>query len=71
LGLILGVSFLVIGEISMNVNAELEIGAFDGFWLILGMPIVATLIFVLVSPMSFFIHKLLSEKRSKRVQSDA
>ena len=61
----------MIGEISMNVNGNIEIGAFDGFWVILGMPIVATLVLVLVSPLSFLIHKLLPEKRSDSVQNSA
>jgi len=59
LGLILGIAFLFIGETSMNVDGNIEFGALDGFWLILALPAVSMLVFVLLSPLSFLIHKLL------------
>ena len=61
LGLILGIIFLLIGETTMNVDGDLDFGTFDGFWLILAVPLVSILVFVLLSPLSFFIHKLLSK----------
>ncbi len=64
LGLILGISFLVIGETTMNVDGNITIGAFDGFWLIIALPLASTLIFLLLSPLSFLVHKLLSRQRA-------
>jgi len=64
LGLILGISLLVNGETSMNVDGDLEFGALDGFWLIVAIPLISLLVFVLLSPLSFFIHKLLSKRRA-------
>jgi len=64
LGLILGISFLVIGETTMNVDGDITIGAFDGFWLIIALPLVSILIFLLLSPLSFLVHKLLSRQRA-------
>jgi hypothetical protein len=61
LGLVLGITFLLIGETTMNVDGDLDFGAFDGFWLILVVPLVSMLVFVLLSPLSFFVHKLLSK----------
>ncbi len=61
LGLVFGITLLVIGETSMNVGGELEFGALDGFWLMLVLPVLSILVFVLLSPLSFLIHKLLSK----------
>ena len=49
LGLVLGIILLLIGEVSMNVDGDLEFGALDGFWLILGLPVLSILIFVVLS----------------------
>lgn len=62
LGLILGLTFLVIGETTMNVDGDITIGALDGFWLIIALPLLSLLIFVLLSPLSFLVHKLLSKR---------
>lgn len=70
LGLILAISLLVIGETSMNVNADLEFGGIDGLWLVIAVPLVSILVSVLLSPFSFLVHKLLTKKRAERVLSD-
>ena len=62
LGLILGISFLVVGETTMNVNGDITIGTFDGFWLIIALPLLSLLVFLLLSPLSFLAHKLLSKR---------
>jgi hypothetical protein len=62
LGLILGITFLVIGETTMNVDGDISIGALDGFWLIIGLPMLSLLVFLLLSPLSFLVHKLLSKR---------
>jgi len=61
LGLVLGITLLLIGEVWMNVDGDLEFGALDGFWLIFALPVLSILVFVLLSPLSFLIHKLLSK----------
>ncbi len=61
LGLILGISFLVVGETTMNVDGDITVGAFDGFWLIIVLPLLSMLVFVLLSPLSFLVHKILSK----------
>ncbi len=48
-------------RVRMPVELALEFGAFDGFWLKLVVPVVSILVFVLLSPLSFWIHKLLSK----------
>ena len=62
LGLILGITFLVIGETTMNVDGDISIGALDGFWLIIALPVLSLLVFLLLSPLSFLVHKLLSKR---------
>jgi len=64
LGLILGISFLVAGETTMNVDGDITIGAFDGFWLIIALPLVSILLFLLLSPLSLLVPKLLSKRRA-------
>ncbi len=61
LGLILGITFLLIGETTMSVDGDLDFGALDGFWLILGLPVITLLVLVILSPLSFLIHRLLSK----------
>jgi len=55
--LILGIALLLIGETSANVDLGFDLGAFDGFWLIFGLPVIAVLVFAVLSPFSFLIHK--------------
>jgi len=54
----------------MNVDGDLDIGTFDGFWLILAVPLVSILVFVLLSPLSFLIHRLLSRKDAGNAPPD-
>ncbi len=65
LGLILGISTLVAGEWSMNLDLELDFGVFDGFWLILGLPLLSILVFAFLSPLSFLVHGLLSKNGAR------
>ena len=45
----------------MNANLDLDFGELDGLWLILGLPLVSVLVFVVLSPLSYLIHKRLSK----------
>lgn len=71
LGLILGISLLVLGESSMNVNFDLDFGVFDGFWLIFGLPVLSISVFAILSPLSFFVHRLLSGRGARSGSPDA
>jgi hypothetical protein len=62
LGLIAGIALLVHGDFTMNLEGEFEFGRYDGLWLIFGLPVVSTLIFGVLSPLSFLISRLLSRK---------
>ena len=65
LGLIVGISVFMAGKGTFNANVDYDFGATDGFLFVLGLPIVATLVFVLLSPVSYFVYKLLSARDSE------
>ncbi len=71
LGLVSGISIFVSGETSMNIDLTSDFDAVDGAWVILGLPALSILIFSLLSPLSFFIHGLLSERTPENMLRDA
>lgn len=71
LGLVLGVSIFLSGETSMNIDLTLDFDAVDGIWVILGLPVLSLLVFSLLSPLSFFIHGLISKRTREDVLRDA
>jgi len=46
----------------MNLDMDFDFGALDGVTIIFGLPIISVLLVVLFSPLSFWIHKLMSKK---------
>ena len=71
LGLVLGISIFVSGETSMNIDLTVDFNAVDGVWVILGMPVLSILLFSLLSPLSFFIHGLLSKRTTENAPRNA
>jgi len=71
LGLIVGVSLLIAGETTMEVDLTFEFGSFDGVWWIVGLPVLSILVFLILSPLSFLIYRLLSRRWTEDVQSDS
>ena len=67
LGLVLGVTLLVVGETSMDFDVGLEFATFDGFVVMLGLPIISVLVCVILSPLSFFIYRLLSKRKPENM----
>lgn len=49
---------LYVGETTMNLKLELEFGAFDGFWLIFGLPILSVVLFLALSPFSYLVSRI-------------
>lgn len=58
LGVLVGAVFLVTGEGSMNIDMDFDFGALDGLSAAFGIPLVAVVLFTLLSPVSFWIHRL-------------
>ena len=46
----------------MNFEIGLEIEAIDGLWVFLGLPVIAVVAFVVISPISFVVHRILSRR---------
>ena len=63
LGLIVGSSLLVNGEMTMEIDLTLEFEAIDGIWFLIGVPVIMTLVFLLLSPLSYGIYRLLTRRR--------
>jgi len=71
LGLIVGISLLIAGETTMEIDLTFEFGPFDGIWWIIGLPVLSILLFVILSPLSFLIHRLISRTRTEDAQNDS
>ena len=63
LGVVLGGVLLSQGEMSANIDLTLEIGTLDGLWFPLLVPLLAIVLTVLVSPLSYPLYRLLSPGR--------
>ena len=62
LGIIFGISMLLVGETSMGLDFTFDFGTFDGIWLMLLLPILATLVFAILSPLSYLVSRLIAKK---------
>jgi hypothetical protein len=60
LGLLAAASILVVGETSMNFDIGLEVKRSDSAWVLLGLPIIAIILFAILSPISFLFYKFIS-----------
>lgn len=68
LGLLLGIWIFIGGESTANIDVTLEFDSIDGIWMILGLPVLFILVFLLLSPISFFIHAAVSGSYRKKNQ---
>lgn len=64
-GLIIAAALLISGGSTMEVDLTFEFGRYDGIWFVIGLPIVSTLVLLILSPLSFLIHRLLSRHRDE------
>jgi hypothetical protein len=60
LGLVLGLLILLGNGAEGNIAVDIDISTADAIWFVLGTPLVVTTLFLILSPLSFFVHKLLS-----------
>lgn len=70
LGLIVGVALVVAGDTDIEVNLTFEFDRFEGIWWMLGVPVLSLLILVVLSPLSFLVHRQLPKMRGKGAQPD-
>jgi hypothetical protein len=59
LGVVFVLLFLIVGETTAEIDLTLEFEALDGIWFLIGLPIITTLVFLLLSPLSYGIHRFL------------
>jgi hypothetical protein len=60
LGLLVAAIILIVGETSISLDITLDIKRSYSVWVLLGLPIIAILLFAILSPISFLIYKLFS-----------
>ena len=70
LGIIIGLLLLVGGGTTAEIDLTLEFGAFDGIWFVIGLPVLTMLVCLIISPLSFGIHRLPSIRRKDKPQGD-
>ncbi len=63
LGILIGVMLLVSGGTEAEIDLTLEFGRFDGVWFVIGLPLLALLVSLLLSPLSYGIHRLLTRRK--------
>ena len=54
----------------MNIDLELDFGAFDGLWVLIGLPVLALLVFLVLSPLSFLVYKPITKSSNKDAYAD-
>jgi hypothetical protein len=62
---------LITGETTAEIDLTFEFSAFDGIWFLIGLPIIVTLVLLILSPLSFRIHRLLTRSQIDESQDDA
>lgn len=50
---------LFVGETSMNFEIGLDIDVIDSLWVLFGLPVIAILLLVVLSPISFLIYRII------------
>ena len=66
LGVLVAVLLLIAGGTTAGIDLTFDFGAFDGFWLLIGLPVITTVVLLLVSPLSFWIHRFLNQLLGKQ-----
>jgi len=70
LGIVVGLLLLVVGGTTAEIDLTFEFGAFDGIWFVIGLPILTILVCLIISPLSFGIHRLPSIRSKAKSQDD-
>jgi hypothetical protein len=71
LGLVLGILVLVTGGAEGSITLDIDIAATDSIWFLLATPVLATAVFLLISPLSYFVYSVLFKKKTERTGNDA
>jgi len=60
IGLVLGILVLVTGGAEGTITLDIDLAPSDSMWLLLGVPSTVTLLFLVITPVSFFVHAAIS-----------
>lgn len=71
IGLVLGVLMLFIGGAEGSITLDIELSRPDSVWFLVGTPLIITFLFLVVSPLSFFIHAATTRLRPGKPTDDA
>ena len=66
LGLVIAIALAIAGGTNAEIDLTFEFSALDGLWFLIGLPILATLVAVLLSPLSFGIYRLMFWHRKEQ-----
>ena len=70
LGLVLGALLLITGGVEGEISLDIDFSATDSLWFFLGVPAVISALFLLLSPLSYFIHAAAFRAKPARSSND-
>jgi putative flippase GtrA len=62
LALLIAIAILLVGSASGDLEFDVDIERIDALWVLLGLPIIATLLFTILSPISYWISRWLVDR---------
>lgn len=70
LGVVLGVLVLATGGAEGEVSLDIDLSRGDSFWFFLGVPVLISALFLFVSPLSYFIYRVVFRGKSMKSSND-
>jgi hypothetical protein len=70
LGLLLGLLVLITGGVEGSVSFDIDISRRDSVWFVLAIPVVLTLLFLVVSPLSALLYHLAFRRDTGKTEDD-
>ena len=69
--LIIGIVMLFSGGSEMHIDGDIDLGTFGALWVLLALPIVALLAFLIFSPLSYPLYRLLTRSTGNKEEDPA
>ena len=70
IGLVLSILILVIGGAEGTISLDIDLSPPDSVWFLLGVPSAVTLLFLIITPVSFFVHAAISQAWKGKTSHD-
>jgi hypothetical protein len=70
LGLVLGILMLIVGSVEGDITLDIELARWDSLWFFIGAPLLTCMLFLLLSPLSYFIHSITFRKKPMQASDD-